>query len=173
MTVSLPICLSQIVQPITFGTVWDFDETWHRYSVHGPDAQNTTSASSVKGQGHGQGRMSVWCPVHNFAVTDGILMELVTNILLMDLMCRTQLSAMSLKGQGHNQGQISHWCLVHNFVETDGILMKLGTHILTDLMFRTQLSAVLVKGQCHSQPQMLQWCLVHNFIAITDGICNN
>ena len=48
---------------------------------------------SVKGQSHCQGQIIKLCPVHNFAMSDGILIKLGRFILLMDLMCRTQLSA--------------------------------------------------------------------------------
>ena len=122
---------------------WDFNETWYRYSPHAPDVQNPTvgpvsqrSRSNVK-----------LCPVHNFALPDGILMILGTCILLMALMCRTQLSALSVKG--HSQGQTSNCVRSITLHCLNGILMILGTGILLmDLMCRTQLSALSVRGTC-------------------------
>ena len=59
------------------------------------DLKCRTQLSALLVKGYGSRPNVKSCPLHNFAMPDGILMKLGTGILLVDLKCRTQLSALS------------------------------------------------------------------------------
>ena len=74
-----------------------FEWNLARCSPHQPEVQNPTFGHvTLRSRSNLEVNSHIWCPLHNFAVPDGIWMKLGTDVDLINPKCRSQLSTISL-----------------------------------------------------------------------------